>query len=194
MTKLNVSVLTAAAALLVACGGAPKTDFVAEEKAIRDISMHWLDLAKAKDAAGEAAVFAADGIAYRIHHEPAIGPAAIQAFVAKDDADNPKGVPSWATTSVTIATSGDLAVETGTYHFAGGGAKGDGDDKGNFVTVYKKVNGVWKVAEDISTSSMPEAVPAKPAAPPKAASKKAPTKTPAKTSSKAPAKAPVKKK
>ncbi len=186
MKRFNVTSLAAAALLLVACGPkAPKVDIAAEEKAVRDVSMHWLDLAKAKDAAGEAGLFAADGIAYRLHEEAAVGPAAYQAYASKEYADNPKEVPSWTTTSVTIAASGELAIETGTYEMTGLGAKGDKQDKGNFLTVYKKVNGAWKVAEDMSSSTMP-AVVAKPAAT-KAAPKRPATKT------KAPAKSTTKK-
>jgi uncharacterized protein (TIGR02246 family) len=190
MKRFNFAVLAAAAMLLAACGPkTPKVDLAAEEKAVREVSMHWLDLAKAKDAVGEAGLFAADGIAYRLHREPAVGPAGYQAYATKNYTDNPKVSFSWATTSVTVAASGELAVETGTYHDSALGMKGDREDMGNYVTVYKKVNGAWKVAEDISTSSMPEATPAK-ATPAKAGSKKTPAKAPAKT----PPKAPVKKK
>ena len=183
MKRFNVTSLAAVALLLVACGPkAPKVDIAAEEKAIRDVSTHWLDLAKAKDAAGEAGLFAADGIAYVLHEEPAVGPAAYQAYASKEYADNPKEVPTWATTSVTVAASGELAVETGTYEMTGMGPKGDKEDKGNFLTVYKKVNGAWKVAEDMSLSTMP-AVVAKPAAT-KAAPKKPGTKAPAKAPTK----------
>ncbi len=188
MKRLSVSVLSAAAALLAACGPSkPKVDLAAEEKAVRDISIHWLDLTKARDAAGEAGLFAADGIAFRLHHEPISGPAAYQAFAAKDYADNPKGETSWTTTSVAVAASGDLAVETGTYHLTQLGPKGNGEDDGNFVTVYKKVNGAWKIAQDIAVSSKPEASPAKVVAT-KAPARKAParrtTKAPAKTTTK----------
>jgi ketosteroid isomerase-like protein len=34
--------------------------------------------------------------------------------------------------------------------------KGDREDKGRFVTVWKKVNGEWKVAHDIGSTTMPE--------------------------------------
>ena len=58
---------------------------------------------------------------------------------------------------IRVAAAGDLAFQTGEYRTTGIGPKGDGEDKGNFVTVWKKVNGEWKVAHDISANSMPEA-------------------------------------
>ena len=39
--------------------------------------------------------------------------------------------------------------------------KGNGEDKGRFVTVWKKVNGEWKVAHDIGSTTMPEPPPEK---------------------------------
>ena len=183
MKRFSFSLVAAAALVLAGCNSGPKVDLAAEEKAVRDVSMHWLDLAKSKDAAGQAALFAAEGIAYREHVEPIVGPAAIQAYVTDDNAKNPKGEISWTTTAVTVAAAGELAVETGTYHLTGGGANGTAEDKGTYITVYKKLNGAWKVTADIGSSSMPEAPPPK-AVPAKAPPKKAPAKPPAKAPAK----------
>src|ERR1700704_4180257 len=35
------------------------------------------------------------------------------------------------------------------FHITGVGAKGNREDKGHFVTIWKKVGGEWKVAHDI---------------------------------------------
>jgi len=55
-----------------------------------------------------------------------------------------------------MAESGDLAIQTGEYHLTSLGPKADGDDKGRFVTVWKKVNGEWKVAHDIGSTTSPD--------------------------------------
>ena len=68
---------------------------------------------------------------------------------------------TWTTDSVRIADSGDLAIQTGEYHVTGIGAKGEREDKGRFVTVWKKTAGEWKVAYDIGSTTMPEAPPEK---------------------------------
>jgi uncharacterized protein (TIGR02246 family) len=134
----------------------PKPDLAAEEKAIRDMDARWLQAAQAKDTAADAAMFASDGVAYREHVEPLVGPAAFQAYTVKFLADNPKETLAWTTDSIRVAESGDLAIQTGEFQLTGLGPKGAGQDKGRFVTVWKKVNGEWKVAHDIGSTTMPE--------------------------------------
>ena len=135
---------------------APGADLAAEEQAIRDADARWLQAAQNRDAAGEGAMLAGDGVAYREHVDPLVGPAAFQAYVEKLHADNPKQMSSWTTNSITVVSSGDLAIQTGEYHVTGIGPQGDREDRGRFVTVWKKVNGEWKVAHDIGSTTMPE--------------------------------------
>jgi uncharacterized protein (TIGR02246 family) len=168
--RLLVVAVLAIASALAACAPSPpppaqpavaKLDVVAEVQAIRDADARWLKAAQAGDAAGEGAVFASDGVAYREHVEPIVGPAAFQAFATRFRGDNPKLKTSWTTHAVVVAGAGDLAVQTGEYHITGLGAKGEREDRGRFVTVWKKVNGEWKVAHDIGSTTMPEAAPQK---------------------------------
>lgn len=49
---------------------------------------------------------------------------------------------------VEVATSGDVGYTTGTYQMTMNGVA----DKGKYVTVWKKADGTWKVAEDIFNS------------------------------------------
>lgn len=135
---------------------AGKTDLASEEKAIRDMDASWLKASQGRDAAGAAAVIASDGVAYREHVDPLVGPAAFQAYETKFQTDNPKLSVMWTTDTIRIAESGDLAVQTGEYHLTGLGPNGNGEDKGRFVTVWKKANGEWKVAHDIGSTTLPE--------------------------------------
>ena len=139
----------------------PDLDLAAEERAIRDTDARWLKAAQARDAAGEAAVLAGDGVAYREHVPPLVGPAAFQAFTTKFQTDNPKLNATWSTDTIRVAEAGDFAIQTGEYHLTGLGANGGGEDKGRFVTVWKKVDGQWKVAHDIGSTTMPEVAPEK---------------------------------
>src|SRR5262245_7590559 len=66
-----------------------KPDLASEEQAIRDQDARWLKAEEARDAAGSAAVFASDGVAYREHLDPIVGPTAFQAYMNKFSADNP---------------------------------------------------------------------------------------------------------
>ena len=134
----------------------PKPDLASEEKAIRDMDARWLKATQARDAAGAAAVFATDGVAYREHVDPLVGPAGFQAWRTKYETDNPKANDTWSTDAIRVAESGEIAVQTGEYRTTGLGAKGDREDRGRFVTVWKKVGGEWKVAYDISSTTMPE--------------------------------------
>src|SRR5437773_238135 len=123
--------------LLAACsqpvpGPAPKPDLTIEEKALRDMDARWLKAAQARDPAGEAAMFASDGVAYREHVNPLLGPAAFQTWDTKLYMDNPKQSVTWTTESIRIADSGDLAIQTGEYHVTGIGPKGEREDKGRF--------------------------------------------------------------
>jgi len=121
-------------------------DLAAAEQAIRAMDATWLAAAAARDGAGEAAMFAEDGLAYRDLADPLSGPAAY-----------PKSVTAWTTRSIQVAASGDLAVQTGTFTETGAGPKGDKENRANFVTVWKKVGDQWKVAIDISQPIPPAA-------------------------------------
>lgn len=134
----------------------PKPDLAAEEKAIRDLDAQWLKAVASRDASAEAAVFAEDGVAYREHNNPIVGPAAYQAFQAKFYADNPMASTTWSTDAVRVAESGDMAIQTGETHVTNLGAKGDREDRVRFVTVWRKVNGQWKAAHDIGVTILPE--------------------------------------
>jgi uncharacterized protein (TIGR02246 family) len=136
---------------------APKVDFKAEEQAVRELSIKWLELNRNHDFDAIAALFTDDGIAYRQNQEPKVGLKAIKDYHIQDFEQNPKTVADWKTDRVEITASGDLAIEYGSWHDTGRGPDGTGDDQGKYVTLYRKVNGAWKVATDISVSTNPVA-------------------------------------
>jgi uncharacterized protein (TIGR02246 family) len=130
-----------------------QVDLKTEEQAIRSISMKWLELIKNHDNAGIAALFTNDGIEYNENQEPAVGPVAIQKSFTQTQQQNPKKVANWTTDRVEIAASGDLAIEYGSWAYTGLGLNGTGTDNGKYITVYRKVNGAWKVVADIGNST-----------------------------------------
>ena len=131
-------------------------DTKSDEQAIRTLSMKWLELTKKHDIAACAALFADDGIEYSSNKEPSVGPAAIAKEFTRSHEKNPKEVVNWSTERVEVAASGDLAVEYGKYDVKALGKNGTKSDQGKYVTVYRKVNGTWKVAADIGASTKPE--------------------------------------
>jgi ketosteroid isomerase-like protein len=55
-----------------------------------------------------------------------------------------------------VSEAGDLVVDVGTYRLAWTGAKGKpAEDVGKYVTVFKKVNGEWKMVVDTFNSDKP---------------------------------------
>ena len=134
---------------------ADKTDTKSDEQAVRSISKNWLELTKKNDVAACAALFADDGVSYGMNQEPFVGPAAIKKHFAEMHDKNPKEMVDWSTDRVEVSSSGDLAVEYGKYDVKGLGPDGKNSDFGKYVTVYRKVNGEWKVAADIGSSTKP---------------------------------------
>jgi uncharacterized protein (TIGR02246 family) len=158
--RLNQVVL-AATFSGIACShqGAPsvfRVDLVAEGKAIREVDARWRQAMQAHDAAGEAAVYADDGVEYRAHLEPIVGPRSLEEWERKSFAENPKLNVDWSTETIQIAQSGELAIQTGQFHVTGLGASPEWEDKGRLVTVWKKVNGEWRVAHAMVSTTMPD--------------------------------------
>lgn len=136
-----------------------RADLANEEKAIRDLNTRWLQAVEARDAAEEAALFAADGVAYREGVEPRVGPAVFQAARTNFLAENPRAHVTWSTDNIEIAQSRDLAVQTGEVRITGLRSQSEGEIiRRRYVVVWKKVDGDWKVAHDIG-ATLPAAPP-----------------------------------
>lgn len=73
---------------------------------------------------------------------------------------------NWQPTRVTVAGSGDVATEVGSYTMSFDTPQGRINDAGSYTTVWQKVDGQWLIASDAVTSSQP--LPAPPPAPPAA--------------------------
>ena len=154
-------ILAAAAMLALVAGCAqksevPAVDLAVEEKAIWDRSAEWMRLAQARDAAAIAnTVFLPDAITV---FEGVVrnGSAEIQAGMEKEYADMPDATISWTTNSVKLASSGDMAWETGAWTLDPDGAGEAAPISGSFVTVWSKVDGVWRVAADSGSSPRQE--------------------------------------
>ena len=63
---------------------------------------------------------------------------------------------TWQPTRAEVATSGDLGYTVGTYEMTLSNAAGiPAIEKGKYVTTWKKVDGAWKVVDDIGNGDAP---------------------------------------
>lgn len=141
---------------------APAIDAAAEEQAIRARSAEWLAAAQAKDTAATMTVFAADAITL-FDGQIRRGTAEIQAGLEQEKAEAPDAQVTWTTDSVTIAASGDLAWETGQVASDPDGAGEKPARSGAFSTVWRKIDGQWRVIADAGTMVEPAPEAAAPA-------------------------------
>ena len=151
-------------ALATACtpkDEAPAVDLAAEEKAIWDRSAEWMKLAQAKDSAAIVdTVFLPDAIT-NFDGTLRQGSAEIKAGLDQEMADMPAATLAWTTTAVKVAAAGDMAWETGAFTFDPDGAGETPAASGHFVTIWSKLDGVWRVAADTGSTTKPaEAAPA----------------------------------
>ena len=166
MTK-SLLLFSVAALLLTACqeGKTPANDARAvnntaavdtgaDEQAIRGHVDHWLRLVKAKDAAGIAELYAEDGAVMPPNAPIGKGRAVIQQTWASMMATPGFGL-NIVPEQIIVSSSGDMALDRGTYSLTvapGGTAM---TDTGKYVVVWRKIGSEWKAAADIFNSDLP---------------------------------------
>ena len=166
MTKMLL-LLSATALLLPACQVSEKpandgaevnspaaVDTAGDEQAIRAQVDRWLQLVKAKDASGIAEIYAEDGAVMPPNAPIGKGRAAIEQTWASmmrtpgfDLTFNPE--------QIIISSSGDMALDRGTYTLTVAPAGAAQTDTGKYVVVWRKIGGEWKAAADIFNSDLP---------------------------------------
>ena len=120
-----------------------------DEAAIRAQEARWRQVIGRKDTAAIKSFYTDDGV-YAPDNAPAalVGRDAVSARWAGEF-----GMPEFrlerTPTRITIASSGDLAQEIGTYrvHVARDGKPYEG--QGNYATSWRKIDGQWKIASYI---------------------------------------------
>ena len=166
MTK-SLLLLSVAGLLLSACqaGEEPANDDAevnntaavdtgADEQAIRGQVAHWLQLVKAKDAAGIAELYAADGAVMPPNAPISKGRAAIQQTWASMMRTPGFGL-TFAPEQIVVSSSGDMALDRGTYSLTIAPNGTSKTDTGKYVVVWRKIGGEWKAAADILNSNLP---------------------------------------
>ena len=146
----------AADARSVMQAGAPaKTDKSADEAAIRAIYAKFLPAFAAGDAAAIAAPFADDGVEIQAGAPAAKGREAIQKMYAGLFSSMKNVTVRLGDLSVHVADAGDFAIVEGPFQMSFTDAKGKKqEDRGTTLTVFRKINGEWKVLYDTNVSEV----------------------------------------
>ena len=153
---MKVALALLAAVLFSGCSTAGhQPDLAADERAIRELAARWQKALLERDAATQAAMFAEDGVSYHDGEEPLVGPAAILEWEKKGVTTHPKAKITSTTKELRIAAAGDMAIQAGEGQLTDLGDNGEDHTvrKQRFVTVWKKVDGEWKVAHDIAVNT-----------------------------------------
>ncbi|MEO5611678.1 MAG: SgcJ/EcaC family oxidoreductase [Sphingomicrobium sp.] len=163
MTK-SLLLLSVTALLLTACQAAEKpandaaevnstaaVDTGADEQAIRGHVDRWLQLVKAKDAAAIAELYAEDGAVMPPDAPIGKGRAAIQQTWASMMRTPGFGL-TFVPEQIIVSSSGDMALDRGTYRLTIAPDGTTQTDTGKYVVVWRKIGREWKAAADIFNS------------------------------------------
>jgi uncharacterized protein (TIGR02246 family) len=125
-----------------------------DERAIRAVGEEWMRALNAHDVDKVMAVHAPDAI-YMLSHQPLIsGSASIRAGWS-EALKIPNYTVHWTPTRIDVA-SPRVATEYGTYTESYTGADGKTvTDGGNYITIWHKIDGQWRVAVDAPNTTSP---------------------------------------
>ena len=138
-------------------GGPAKTDKAADEAALRAIYQKMPGQLASMDTSAIGAAFLDDGVEIMPGMPPAKGRDAVKKqFASMASVKNLK--LEIGDVDVTVADAGDLAAVKAPYRMSWADAKGKPvTDHGTSLTVFKKVNGQWKILIDTNVSEVPPA-------------------------------------
>jgi uncharacterized protein (TIGR02246 family) len=128
-------------------------DTSADEQAIREQVDRWLQLVKAKDAAGIAELYADDGTVMPPNAPIGKGRAAIRQTWASM-MQSPGFDLTFVPEQIIVSSSGDMALDRGTYRLAVAPNGTAQTDTGKYVVVWRKIGNEWKAAADIFNSDL----------------------------------------
>jgi ketosteroid isomerase-like protein len=144
-----------AVSILGACAAPPEqppaVDRAADEQAIREASAAWLKAAQEKNAAVIDGLLAAD-VTTIYDGEVHQGIAAVRSNREEDWTSRPDATIDWTTSEIGVAACGDLAYERGHWASDPDGPGEAPEEHGEYLTVWKKIDGRWMVLHDAGTT------------------------------------------
>jgi uncharacterized protein (TIGR02246 family) len=124
-----------------------------DAQTIRNLGNDWQRAIAARDVNRIVALHAPDAISMSSNSPAATGSTAIRAMYA--GLVNLPGLSlAWVPTRIDVVGP-TVANEYGTYTLAFDGPQGRVNDRGNYTTVWHKIDGQWRVATDATVSSTP---------------------------------------
>lgn len=142
-------------AATVAGASSAKTDKSADEAAIRAIYQKMEEHMNAGSAADISALFADDGTEIMSGMPSTKGRVAIQKEMTTVFSSMKNLKVSIGASNVTVSDAGDLAVIEAPYQMSSTDPKGKKvADHGTTMTIFKKVNGEWKILYDTNISAV----------------------------------------
>lgn len=151
MNRITRTALPALVTLAAACATTKYVDRASEEQRIRELSQQASRAMESKDATTFASFYADDAIVMNANQPAIQGRDAIRRMVA-EMFSLPNLAFSFTPTGIEVAEGRDFAYETGTYRFAADMQGARLTDEGKYLTVWKRIEGEWKIVRDINNS------------------------------------------
>ncbi|HVT34652.1 MAG TPA: nuclear transport factor 2 family protein [Nevskiaceae bacterium] len=172
MHKQRSALLAVPVLLLAACSqppppapaappAPPKPDLKAEEATLRQADKDLVAAIAAKNIDAVLGFYASDAVMMAPNEAAQSGDALKKGWT--DLMALPEVALDFSATSIGIDPDAEMAYDVGTYTFGMASPKGKVDDHGNYVEVWRKTGGKWKIVVDAHSSSVPlpqEAAPA----------------------------------
>src|SRR5437588_6913201 len=157
--RRRISALTALVAIGIAAIAPAAQSQTRDERAIRALSDQWQRDIAAQNVDRIVALHAPDAVIMFSHAPLVTGTTAIRG-VYSDMVKIPGMVLHWTPTRIEVA-SPTVATEYGTYTESYDTPQGKESDAGNYVIIWHKINGQWRVALDApnTTTPLPAAAP-----------------------------------
>jgi ketosteroid isomerase-like protein len=131
-------------------------DIRAEADALRNAEAQWLAALKARDIDKMVSQYAPEAVGMYANEPICVGHQAVRKSCESWLADTVVSQTfSDVVDAVEVSASGDLAYSRGTNRFSYNTPKGIVEEVGKWVTIYKKIDGKWRVIVDIGNSDKP---------------------------------------
>jgi len=162
MLTHTTRVLTALVLAAIATPSHRVSSQTTDERAIRALGTQWQRYIAERKVDSIVALHSPDAVIMMSHAALTRGSASIRALY-DEMVDTPGLILHWTPTKIDVASS-TVATEYGTYAESYDGPGGKISDAGNYVVIWHRINGRWRIVLDAPNTAMP----APPTVPPEA--------------------------